>query len=104
MAKPLTEAEIRKELDDRFRRWEDIQKNGCNDPFWEDGVNMNLVRNHIIYYYGMLKEVMKQPLQMCLFSDVAPVNERPVPPEVPNTYMSPTGKYPNRLVGRSSKK
>ena len=25
-------------------------QNGAGDPFWEDGSNMNLVRNHIIYY------------------------------------------------------
>lgn len=37
---------IRKEI----QHWKDINQNGCNDPFWSDGCNMNLTRNHIIYY------------------------------------------------------
>ena len=28
--------------------WEHINENGCNDPFWTDGCNMNLTRNHIL--------------------------------------------------------
>lgn len=28
--------------------WNHINENGCNDPFWPDGCNMNLTRNHII--------------------------------------------------------
>lgn len=27
-------------------------------------------------------------------------NERPLPPEVPDKYMVPTGKYPDRLNGK----
>ena len=27
-------------------------------------------------------------------------NERPLPPEVPDRYMVPTGKYPDRLNGK----
>ena len=27
-----------------------INENSCNDPFWPDGCNMNLTRNHIISY------------------------------------------------------
>ncbi len=30
--------------------WNYILENGCNDPFWPDGTNMNLTRNHIISY------------------------------------------------------
>lgn len=28
--------------------WNYINENGCNDPFWPDGSNINLTRNHII--------------------------------------------------------
>ncbi len=31
-------------------RWIDHRDNGCSDPFWTDGANMNLTRNHIEYY------------------------------------------------------
>ena len=30
--------------------WERINENGCNDPFWTDGCNINLTRNHILSY------------------------------------------------------
>ena len=30
-------------------QWKRLWENGGNDPFWTDGVNLNLVRNHIIY-------------------------------------------------------
>ena len=33
--------------------WEDIKVYGCRDPFWEDGVNMNLERNHCIHDRGI---------------------------------------------------
>lgn len=37
---------IRREIE----HWKAINQNGCSDPFWSDGCNMNLTRNHIIYY------------------------------------------------------
>ena len=52
--KALSDTEKMKELagklEERYERWDDLKINGGNDPFWEDGVNMYLVRNHIIYY------------------------------------------------------
>ena len=40
----------RKELVRDIERWQHINEHGCNDPFWTDGSNMNLVRNHVIYH------------------------------------------------------
>lgn len=37
-------------LQREYARWKEIFNTGCNDPFWKDGTNINLVRNHIIYY------------------------------------------------------
>lgn len=37
-------------------RWNYILENGCNDPFWPDGTNMNLTRNHIISYKREIAE------------------------------------------------
>ena len=48
--------QIQAELDREFQRWNDIACSGCQDPTWPDGVNMNLVRNHIIYWYKLLDE------------------------------------------------
>lgn len=33
-----------------FANWENLRQYGGSDPFWPDGANMNLERNHIIYY------------------------------------------------------
>ena len=32
-----------------YSHWLYIRENGCRDPFWTDGVNMNLTRNRILY-------------------------------------------------------
>ncbi len=42
------------ELRKSYEQWKDIYENGCNDPTWPDGVNLNLVRNHIIYFKGLI--------------------------------------------------
>ena len=34
--------------------------NGCNDPFWSDGCNMNLTRNHIIYAQEQIRKICKE--------------------------------------------
>ena len=69
----MTEAQIREQLDAEYKHWDDLKKNGCSDPAWPDGVNLNLVRNHIIYWYRLLRE---------------------------RRYMVPTGKYHDRLNGK----
>lgn len=38
-------------------RWQYIAENGCSDPFWADGSNMNLLRNHLTYYKRLIREV-----------------------------------------------
>lgn len=96
-----TEEQIRAELDDDYARWDRISKEGCSDPFWEDGVNMNLVRNHIIFGYRLLREKLQKPVQLSLFDTGMDLSEeRPVPPLVPDNYMVPGGKYPDRLKNR----
>ena len=45
-----TAEKLGKELRGSYECWNHILQNGAGDPFWEDGANMNLVRNHIIYY------------------------------------------------------
>lgn len=64
---------IRQEID----HWEDLNRNGCSDPFWSDGCNMNLTRNHIIYAKRQIAEICEDhgisiPDEMYL----------PTPPEV----------------------
>ena len=47
---PLT-----KSLQDGFDRWDRLNKYGGSDPSWADGVNMNLVRSHIMYYKSQME-------------------------------------------------
>lgn len=89
----MTETDIRKIIEDEFCKWNALAYGACQDPFWPDGVNMNLVRNHIIYWYKMLEE--REAVQRDLFGNIA--YERPIPPKVPVNYMVREGAYSNRL-------
>lgn len=58
--KTPTKEELSKILSDRYKRWEHIKENGSNDPNWADGSNMNLVRDHILYYKKQCEEFLKE--------------------------------------------
>ncbi len=66
-----------------IEHWKDINQNGCNDPFWSDGCNMNLTRNHIIYYQRQLRKI-------CTKNRLPLPDEYylAVPPEVDMNYMA----------------
>lgn len=68
-------------LENSFARWDYIHEHGCSDPFWADGVNMNLVRNHIMYY----KQKLSEEATLFLLPEAY---YREVPPEVDNNYMA----------------
>ena len=82
------------ELKKDIARWNDIYINGCSDPFWPDGTNLNLKRNHIIYDLRQIMELQTGPLQVSLFDDpgvgaVTDVtNDDRIPPKVPDTFMA----------------
>lgn len=97
----MTSQQIQDELTQAFLRWNEIAMNGCRDPSWPDGVNMNLVRNHIIYWYGLLEERETVEKQVSLFDAAdTPNYQRPVPPKVPDNYMVAGCAYSDRLKGR----
>lgn len=63
--------------------WQDIAENGCNDPFWSDGCNMSLIKNHILYYKRIIAELCEEnglPLPSEFFL--------PTPPDVSPNYMA----------------
>lgn len=73
--------EIGAEIKERIERWEHIRIHGCSDPSWEDGCNMNLVRNHVLYG--------KSKCQALLLPEDYPVEYfLETPPEVNNKYMA----------------
>ena len=66
-----------------IEHWKAINQNGCSDPFWPDGFNMNLTRNHIISYQRQIREICTE--------NQLPLPEEyylSVPPEVDNNYMA----------------
>lgn len=58
--KKPTKEELSKLLSERYERWNHIKEHGSNDPNWADGSNMNLVRNHILYYKKQCEEFLKE--------------------------------------------
>ena len=87
-------ADLHAELQRDIDRWNDIKVNGCNDPFWPDGVNLNLKRNHIIYDLRQLAELQQSPVQLSFFTamgvtdcDTLIMSDKSIPPEVPNDFM-----------------
>ncbi|OCZ50860.1 hypothetical protein [Dehalobacter sp. TeCB1] len=46
--------QLKKNLEEEYQRYSYLLQYGGQDPFWPDGTNLNLIRNHIIYYKGEL--------------------------------------------------
>lgn len=83
-----TKPDLRKELREEFTRWKHLYKEGGSDPFWSDGVNMNLVRNHILYTKKRIEEEMENnPDFIC-----PPEYHLKTPPEAPMDYMAKAGQ------------
>lgn len=75
--------ECRKNISRAVRQWELINESGCSDPNWTDGCNLNLVRNHVLYFKKRAAEICEEtgaPLpEECFF---------PTPPEADSSYMA----------------
>ena len=81
-------------VDKTLAHWQDLYENGGNDPCWPDGTNLNLVRNHIIYYQGLIRAKKAEPEQLSFFSVMENENSNPkLPPKVPDSYMA----HPERI-------
>ena len=83
--KPLTKENCKRVLWETLRRdrerWQDIFAQGCSDPAWPDGCNLNLVRGQIIASLRCLQDLGED------------VSRDYIPPEVDDTLMIPSGKY-----------
>lgn len=66
-----------------YSRWKHIFEFGCSDPSWCDGVNINIVRNHILYDKKVVEEVLKD--NYIAYPDVY---FYPDPVELPNDFMA----------------
>lgn len=68
------------ELQKSFDRWDYLYTQGSSNPFWPDGVNLNLVRNNILHYKSQIEENYKP-------ENYPAVYHRETPPEVSQDYM-----------------
>ena len=69
------------ELEKAYAQWESLYKQGGSDPFYPDGVNLNLVWNHILYFKRQIEET--QPLYKN-----SEAYQRELPPQVEDGYMA----------------
>lgn len=51
------ETDYEAELIQEYENWEYLKEYGGSDPFYDDAVNMNLTRNHIIYAKKQLEDL-----------------------------------------------
>lgn len=87
MGKKKEKENLAKELEASFERWEYLKEHGGSDPFYADGVNMNLVRNHILYYKGkMVEEYGKD------YDRYPEIFYREVPLEADQNYIARAGE------------
>lgn len=85
------EIDYKKELEKDYARWNDVYTNGCNDPSWADGVNLNLIRNHIIADKRKLKETFSE-------DELPELYFQELPPEVSSSYMA----KPNEIMAAAT--
>lgn len=73
--------QLGKEIRDNLERYEYLRAHGGLDPFWSDGVNMNLCRKHVIY----LRSRVETDLDPEYYPDEYGLE---IPEEVDNNYMA----------------
>lgn len=66
-----------------YRKHKQCYVYGTSDPTWEDGMNINLIRNHIIYYKKWVEDNLKD--NFLLYPDEY---FYPLPAEISGLYMA----------------
>lgn len=70
--------QLEEDLIESHKRWEELYTKGGRDPFWSDGCNLELVRNHIIYYRTRMEKLNFYP----------EIYNKEVPQNVDRDYMA----------------
>lgn len=76
-----------------YEHWEYLKEYGGSDPHYDDGVNMNLTRNHIIY--------IKKEMEKDYGQDMGKYPEvyfRELPPEVEGQYIARADEIRNKAT------
>lgn len=73
------------ELVERHNRWQNLYENGGSDPSWSDGVNLNLVRNHIHFTKRKIEKLVEEHKELSFPAEYEKIE---IPQEVSNDYMA----------------
>jgi len=76
-------SELAADIEREIAHWKWLNNEGGSDPFWQDGCNMNLTRNHVIHD-------KRQIFELCTANGL-PLPDAyylPTPPEVNDSYMA----------------
>lgn len=87
------EEDLEERLKEDYRRWEHLKEYGGSDPFWDDSVNMNLVRNHIIYHKKQMEEQYGTA-----YETYPEIYFRELPPKVQEGYMANAAEIREQAV------
>ena len=82
MSKRGQKTDYAAELEKSYAQWDEVFTRGGSDPFWTDGVNLELVRNRII---SCKQQLEKQENSLFGLPDIY---YRELPPEVDCNYMA----------------
>ena len=93
MGKEKEKENLTEELTKSFEHWEHLKEHGGSDPSYADGTNMNLVRNHIMYYKNKIVEEYGAD-----YEKYPEIFYREVPPEVNQNYMARAGEIKDGAV------
>ena len=87
MGKKKEKENLEAQLIESFEHWEHLKEHGGSDPSYADGTNMNLVRNHIMYYKNKMVEEYGRH-----YEKYPEIFYREVPPIVNDSYMARAGE------------
>lgn len=82
------------ELVERHNRWQNLYENGGSDPSWSDGVNLNLVRNHIHFTKRKIEKLVEEHKELSFPAEYEKIE---IPQEVSNDYMA----NPEKIIGEA---
>ena len=85
--KKKEEVNYEAELIKLYGHWDYLREFGGSDPFYDDAVNMNLTRNHIIYTKNRMKELYGADR-----NQYPEIYFRELPPETAPGYMARAGE------------
>ena len=75
--------QLGKEIRDSRKRYEDLRVHGGSDPFWSDRANMNLCRNHVMYFRKQV-ETEPDPIEEKAMQILE--TAKPVPIQIPEGF------------------